>query len=920
MPRPWDKYLEDNRKLPDYFGPDKSSTGITRDQFYDQMVKNGWNRGADDDMAIICIYCLFCANGTDNNAAKIDALLQKIQNTPVKSLQDRWELLKPLTSQPMPSSLSMNAKKVIHGTFINYGDLINFNLNMVKAGWDQEKDADLINIFSKLPNKKIDNYSNQPLYEAILFYDPKNPQSRVSLLERVQRFYFNLTSDEKTHITKQELDKLTELKTQYKKEAEAAEKNRELQANPVLRNLFDQICEKGLSSVSDDTTQKDPVWGTNLTRAESLVCPAYYLDPLKQYLETLQIDEKNWKNSPNLVRDQIKAGFRTAMMKGNLFFSKTPKLTDLEEAPYRDLFLNDNLSVKQLKDELLRTASEVMSKRYSDIVMETDRITSPALYAKSKRIHTLVMRMAPIIHALHDKKNRAYLDARNAGKTGEDIPVYYSSDHQHMITLEKLSNAQCQELNALIEYMGSMDPKPEKLGDLFQKDILNSPLIAQIAEPVKDEDLEKLQDQLQKIKEIPHVSLNFLRQTGVYRRYLTTQNVEEGGPYDPLAIAEKSMQGEDALRQLKTELSTPNLQQALRIMEDLTETLRNPNSPLMTVRPDEMISYFNSYGVDLLIHSPLCSHSYAMDKTLEGVNHYFTFSDVPRDKTIDRDRLSDLDMKKIKELVGVAHTYYKQNQDDLDEMLDNLYSSKNFENTFTLEVEKHPELQNKLINFFKLVSNIPSADPDICKVIDRNTGNAMEVSPLKENCAFNREFINNEKELLENCYEMLYQPSTRVWWNSSAYKTIMSSLSTLKNDLGKEYPNDGQRRATYEKNLQTVLNNISKYQIHKATDTIKNDATREKLIAVERVEKLLSVRLKSLNGPAYAKRQEKLKDVIDVRIENNKVGDEYLYDKAIAKIQTVKKNMARIQIASEAAPVGPSRQSIQAGAVPAQNL
>lgn len=50
MPRPWE--TEEAKRLREYlrvekFGPDVAPDGTTREEFFDKMVQNGWNREED---------------------------------------------------------------------------------------------------------------------------------------------------------------------------------------------------------------------------------------------------------------------------------------------------------------------------------------------------------------------------------------------------------------------------------------------------------------------------------------------------------------------------------------------------------------------------------------------------------------------------------------------------------------------------------------------------------------------------------------------------------------------------------------------------------------------------------------------------------------------------------------------------------
>lgn len=104
--------------------------------------------------------------------------------------------------------------------------------------------------------------------------------------------------------------------------------------------------------------------------------------------------------------------------------------------------------------------------------------------------------------------------------------------------------------------------------------------------------------------------------------------------------------------------------------------------------------------------------------------------------------------------------------------------------------------------------------------------------------------------------------------------------------------------------------NINKYRFHKAKDGVKKDATSEKLIAAERVEKLLQTRLKNLDEQAYEEKMAATEELFKVNVDPKLSGDEYVLEKAMGKINNMKKVIMETAKEIEEEQKGARRNSI----------
>ena len=59
MPRPWEEKNYTEEELLKEWGPAKSTSGVTREEFYDKMVEQGWNKPGDDN-SIAALWCHAC--------------------------------------------------------------------------------------------------------------------------------------------------------------------------------------------------------------------------------------------------------------------------------------------------------------------------------------------------------------------------------------------------------------------------------------------------------------------------------------------------------------------------------------------------------------------------------------------------------------------------------------------------------------------------------------------------------------------------------------------------------------------------------------------------------------------------------------------------------------------------------------------
>ena len=186
MPRPWENVKE---LYPGYieevYGPEKASDGTTREEFYDKMVANGWNKPGDDDL-IVAMYLRTALHFEREDRTKpIDSLvfveLEKSNGSDPESRKQTIDRCRNLFTD------STN-KELIKGAHLLELESkhLDFVVQMRKKGWTHEGDDKIIDMLYALPNNFLAGSITESFRENICLASSGNSvESRRSLLKKV---------------------------------------------------------------------------------------------------------------------------------------------------------------------------------------------------------------------------------------------------------------------------------------------------------------------------------------------------------------------------------------------------------------------------------------------------------------------------------------------------------------------------------------------------------------------------------------------------------------------------------------------------------------------------------------------------------------------------------------------------------------
>ena len=204
------------------------------------------------------------------------------------------------------------------------------------------------------------------------------------------------------------------------------------------------------------------------------------------------------------------------------------------------------------------------------------------------------------------------------------------------------------------------------------------------------------------------------------------------------------------------------------------------------------------------------------------------------------------------------------------------------------------EIMKKLNNYRHLMYKLKQQDERICKIgTDRRP---VYVEPLEENTDFtSQKVILTESLILDECFRMLEEPAGRVHRNSREYLELMASVTELKENLNKTYEYSNDARINYIKGIEKILMKADVYYKHKAETEIKNDATHDKIAAVERVSNLLKSRYRGVEQENYMDLISKTETLFEETVDPKLKGDKYVFGKAKGKIQFMKEHLKELQ-------------------------
>ena len=902
---PWQTLRQGGIVLDDYnrqdkYGPDVAPDGTPREDFYDAMLENGWDLRRDE-YALNAIYNI--AVYSMKQPEPDMNFLKDLMKSPAKSAAERNVIREKMILTA--KSLYKKENRVFGHqlTLDNSKDYYRFHERMRAKGWTAKGDEKILdaifyyqnNAYSRSVRKNIRDLA----LDDYLYMGNDNDHRLRAINDLIDTKTLAEKDPELSKYVEEQKKILTEIK-------EAAEREAELKAYPKLRNLFKWVIENGLDEIDDFKIPVEP----NYFRKAANIRFAHIepdqaaKDSLKAIVDSLPIDEELVKKGPDAIVAAIQGDF-------DKHIDEKFAATDyMDQVKYINPVILKGLNTpEEIRQKILSKAIEDMTAGMKIEAANAERAQDPKAYIRAEKILTSIKDLGVIIKTLKSEENKEFYEKAKAnGGVADDIPVHYINLRTEVLNpktrtnFERLNDAESEELHNVIKKASELDiKKPE---ELMTAEDLNDPFWDKLSDNlVTDLQISKLQKVFTRLDD-KGLDWNEFKETGTYKDFIARFNIAEGGRYDPFDIAKMACGMRSDVNELKATCSSEAVEQAINCLEQIEKAVTQQKESLYDMKTESIGIWLATHGFDLLKNSVMVANGFE-EKEIDGKKvPVISFSTEIDEKSIDRDKMHINDYREMVDAAREAQELYNANKYMFDKFFDNVYTHRNYQGGALMNVIKnYREADNdldtsrKLNRFRHLLYKLKAADKNVCKLVDiKNDKSEIMVDPLPEDTKFDKAMVNKEVELLNKCIEMLKEPAERVHRNSSEYVKIMESIQNLKTSLKQGYPDDETARKEYIKHVTKILNNINRYRVHKAVDGVKNDATHDKIVAAERVEKFLSIRFRTLEKKEYMDNLEGVADLFNVEVEDkNLTGDDYLLANGKGKIENMRRNIDRIK-------------------------
>ncbi|MCR4584187.1 MAG: hypothetical protein K5686_00545 [Lachnospiraceae bacterium] len=588
------------------------------------------------------------------------------------------------------------------------------------------------------------------------------------------------------------------------------------------------------------------------------------------------------------------------------------KLDILKEEYEKQNQISREIKARQDREDYLRETAVI--RKYMDYAIKhhlEDVINSPAqvdlewgtaneeqLTRKRNMLNAQKNLLYPLLTVLQDPRNsQAVENVKNGADTADQKWVFERIANTGMLReISKHDEVQQeQNLNILTRVFSN---SIEDTSEIFTDEELKDSFWTNFSRTLTTNEIKTMQDKFLALTDAGLDWEEFV-DTAAYNKLMFTHGFKTSEySTSPYNLAMRSLEGREGENYMKTHLSVSQYDQMMKALEVIDKEFKEKGQGLMDMDVQELSGWFNHSGYDMIQNTILMTNGFE-EKIVDGksVKYIDLSSDVDESK-LDRDLLTEDSYKKLIENAKEAQKIYNDNKNVFREIFDTMQSlhGSNLGGEILGDMVKSASMNKKALGemnrFRHLLFNMKVADADTCKLIDlKNNNKDVLVKPLDENTTFDKNMVDKEKSYIDTCIEMLKEPTNRVSRSSREYWNVLDSLADMKKSMDKTYENDEEAKRAYIKSVNKVLSDINKYREHKAKDGVKQDATRDKLIALERVDKLLRTRYRSMEQREYEDNIYGIAELFKVEVEEGKMGDEYLYDKAMAKINNMNKSM-----------------------------
>ncbi len=438
---------------------------------------------------------------------------------------------------------------------------------------------------------------------------------------------------------------------------------------------------------------------------------------------------------------------------------------------------------------------------------------------------------------------------------------------------------------------------------------------------ISQEQIQDLREKVKRLRDVSGVDLDEFINSGNHRRYSSELGEDryliDMTPFDIVVAAMGEPKEQEQLREI------PNMyyDEAVKALDYLERTAeaakKDPNRyNYADMDTKNLAFWFNSHNLDSVLKNVVLGINDVKKESRGDGTQYTVFEfaqDLPTAK-FDPDKIEDFDPAILKR----AQDLYNEHKDMFDNAFARMHDLTHETYGAVLgaaleglrRLEGTPDMA-ALNEFRNLVFEIRKQDPSVCKIgTDKEPVYVEPLLPNPKNGEFElakASFRKEEADILDVCYKELKAGADSVSWNSGEYNDLMRSVISLRDALKQPQKSDPEARKEYVDGLRDILERANLYFLHKANDGYKNDGTNEKIIAVERMCKMLRGRYEALTGAPYSDRISLLAGGFDDEEEMEAAprdpslrGGAYVLDEGHRKIDQIKVRARELQASRRA--------------------
>ncbi len=530
-------------------------------------------------------------------------------------------------------------------------------------------------------------------------------------------------------------------------------------------------------------------------------------------------------------------------------------------------------------------------------VSEEEWMSDPEKYRKRDNLLIAHKYLDQALVVLKSPENKAFYDAL---KGNGDWKTEYLN-LRGMIGLKniiEMGDDEFQERMAVLDKLGEMKVKSAR--DICKDANLQDEFwVTNGQGRVTAQDIKALKN---KVKAITDKGMPWeeYEDSGAYHVFASEKKYDTRRVNHPLAVVDLVLSGPVGEEAFMLKGSQTDFRHVMTALDGIEKDLDEKKPEHITDVGSWMLgNWLDLNGYDLIENSFLVKNG-VDEKIIDGEK--VKVINMNGEMDLSKINLDNYSYEEYQQLIKDAKevkAFYRENKSVFEETFNLFWRARHGMGVMLKDVEKemnaidsNPALLEKLNRFRHMLYKVKLQDELTCR-LENSRKEAVYVKALNEDVVFSDGVITQECDILDTCYDMLKAGADSVKWNSGEYKSIMSSIRKLQENLRK-YQNDPEKaKKTYIKAVNTVLNNINRYRVHKANDGVNvHDGTRNKLIAMERVDQLLRTRYRSLEQREYEDSIGAVADLFAVEVEDkNAMGDDRVMAKALSKINNMHKKI-----------------------------